>query len=344
MANSSVTQTTQKMRASGFAALFGLFAGLCTIFATCATLADWYNETRQARWPVVSAVVDRGDLVESGRAQKNGGGTGWNLRYRVHYEVNWGVRTATLYSNTIFSDEDFQKLKSWAALHRKGSQIDVRYDPSREDRAVFASAEVTDAVSRLHNDLVLITMFATLSAGLLALARFLRAREIKAPPATSSDSTSQGGLGMGLLFAGLGLLVAGGSAYRAVHAEPYMVDNFMGVPAGLMFVFAGILLALPLQYKNWRNLLATLLITCFAVTFDWVAFGPGERHFSGSFNGFGFVPSELFGRVGFGFFAIILDICAIWMWIDLCRRAFGLSTGQGLSRIGFFGEAKLPTD
>jgi hypothetical protein len=339
MADVSVTHTRQQMTGSGVAGLFGLFAGLCAVFATCATLIDWHDEATQARWPMVSAVVDRSDLVESGRTSKDGGGTGWKLRYRVHYEVNWGVRTATLYSNTIFSDEDFQKLKSWAALHRKGSQIDVRYDPSREDRAVFASAEVTDAASRLHNDRVLIAIFASLSAGLLALARFLRARELKAPPATSSGSTSQGGLGMGLLFAGLGLLVAGGSAYRAIYAVPFTVDNFMGVPAGLMFVLAGILLALPPEQKKWRNLLATLLVTCFAVTFDWVAFGPGERHFSGSFNGFGFVPSELFGRAAFGFFAVILDIIAILMWIDLSRRALGLST-----RPICFGDAKPPAD
>jgi hypothetical protein len=61
----------------------------------------------------------------------------------------------------------------------------------------------------------------------------------------------------------------------------------MAAPAGLMFVFAGILIALPPEYTKWRNLLATLVITCFAVTFDWVAFGPGERRFTGSIGGFG---------------------------------------------------------
>ena len=62
-----------------------------------------------------------------------------------------------------------------------------------------------------------------------------------------------------------------------------------------MFVFAGILMALPPQYRKWQNLLATLVITCFALTFDWVAFGPGERRFSGSIMGFGFIPASLSG-------------------------------------------------
>lgn len=102
----------------------------------------------------------------------------------------------------------------------------------------------------------------------------------------------------------------------------------MGVPAGLMFVFAGILLALPPQYTGWRNLLTTLVITCFALTFDWVAFGPGERKFSGSIMGFGFIPGELLGRALFGVFAVILDGCAIAMWVGLGRHALGMSTNS----------------
>jgi hypothetical protein len=63
------------MRPSAFATLLGLFAGLCAIFAACVTLSDWYGEAAQARWPVVSAVVERADVVASARAPKDGGGT-----------------------------------------------------------------------------------------------------------------------------------------------------------------------------------------------------------------------------------------------------------------------------
>jgi hypothetical protein len=103
----------------------------------------------------------------------------------------------------------------------------------------------------------------------------------------------------------------------------------MGVPLGLMFVFAGIVLALPPSYATWRNLVTALLMTCFAITFDWVAFGPGERHFSGSIMGFGFLPGELMGRIAFGLFAVILDICAVAMWIGQCRRWFGRGAATG---------------
>ena len=133
------------------------------------------------------------------------------------------------------------------------------------------------------------------------------------------------GLAMGLLFAAMGLVVTGLAVDRAIYADPFTADNLMGVPAGLMFVFAGVLIGLPPEYTRWRALLGTLVVTCFALTFDWVAFGPGERKFNGSFVGIGFVPSELMGRICFGFFAVVLDICAVAMWIDQLRRMFGSS-------------------
>src|SRR5260370_41333609 len=165
------------------------------------------------------------------------------------------------------------------------------------------------------------------SAGMLALEKYLRAREARVAPAASFDGASRGGLGVGLACAAMGLLLVGIVIHGAVYVDPVTGGSLMGVPVGLMFVFGGIFMALPPEYKKWRDLLATLLITCFALTFDWVAFGPGERRFSGSFVGIGFVPSEFFGRASFGVCAVILDIWAIAMWIGQCRRALGRSPG-----------------
>ena len=129
-------------------------------------------------------------------------------------------------------------------------------------------------------------------------------------------------LAIGFGFAAMGLLMLGSTLYAASHADPFNADHLMGVPASLMFVFAGILLALPAEHVRWRSFLATLVITCFALTFDWVAFGPGERKFTGNIGGFGYVSGERMGRIMFGFFAVILDVCAIAMWIDQFRRAW----------------------
>jgi Protein of unknown function (DUF3592) len=321
MADLTISRTRQQMKGSGFAGLLGLFAGLCAIFAALATLSDWRSETAQARWPVVSAVVERIDVVTSARAPKDGGGKVWKLRARVHYDLSGEALTTTLTSRTVFSEAEAARLQSWAAAYRKGSQIDIRYDPARKDQAAFASAEISDATSRIHSDLVLLMIAAFGCACMLALAKHLRAREARAVPL--ADSASNSGLGVGIACAAMGLMLVGLAVYQATQADPFSADTLMGVPAGLMFVFAGILMALPPQYAKWQKLLATLTTTCFALTFDWVAFGPGERHFTGSFMGSGFIPGEFVGRAVFGVFAVVLDICAVAMWLGKGRLTFG---------------------
>ena len=321
MADLTLAPPKPQMRGSGFAAFFGLFAGLCAIFAGCVTLSDWYGEITQARWPLVSAVVDRAEVVAWERDAEDGSRTSWHLKSRVQFEVDGKPRTVTLTSSSFFSEADAERLQSWTERHANGSEVDVRYDPSREDRAVFASAELSSAAARIRNDLVLFSIAAIACAVLLPLSRILRAREVRAAPDTSGRA-----LGVGLVFTAIGLEVAGSAIYRAIHAAPFVADNWMGVPAGLIFVFGGILASLPPGYDKWRNSLATLVISCFALSFDWIAFGPGERQFSGSFGGFGFIPDEMVGRVAFGFFGVIVSICAVGMWVGQFRQMLGLKT------------------
>src|SRR5262245_23526199 len=118
MAGSTMARTTQQMTASGFAGLLGLFAGLCAIFAGCVALNDWHDEATQARWPVVSAVVDGAEVVATERG--GGGGTLWNLSAHVRYTVKGVARTATLTSRTAFSEFQAAKLEAWAEQHRQG--------------------------------------------------------------------------------------------------------------------------------------------------------------------------------------------------------------------------------
>ena len=321
MADLILTRTTQQTKASGVAGLLGLFAGLCALFAGCVTLSDWHEENTQARWPLVSAMVERMDVVAVTRGRKDSGRTEWKLRAHVRYEVDGQALTAALSSRTAYSEEDAARLQSWAAQHHKGSHIEIRYDPSQHNSAAIASDEVSPVASRLHSDLILFAIAAIACAGLMWLARYLRAREARAAPVT--DNPQRRELAFGLLFAAIGLMITGFALYGAVHADPFAADRLMAVPAGLMFVFGGILIALPPQYAKWRNLLTTLVITCFALTFDWVAFGPGERRFTGSIGGIGFIPGEMMGRAFFGLFAVVLDVCAVAMWVRQCRQMFG---------------------
>ena len=214
-------------------------------------------------------------------------------------------RAATLTSRTAFSDINAEQLQAWTEQYRAGRRVDIRYDPSRETRAVFAAAELSSGASRTRTDLILVAVAAVACVILLALARFLSAREARVAPTAGTAQRGQPALGVAV--AALGLMVAGSGTYGAIHAEPFNADSLMAVPTGSMFVFAGGLLGLPPD-SRWRDLLATLLVTCFALTFDWVAFGPGERRFTG------FLSNEWVGRTLFGGFAVLLDVLAIAMW------------------------------
>jgi hypothetical protein len=172
---------------------------------------------------------------------------------------------------------------------------------------------VSKAPDHLHTDVVLFAIAVVACVILMESSKRLRAREDIRGTAVGDGNQNRV---VGILFVAMGLLLASLMSYRAIHMDAVTLDSLMGVPASLMFVFAGILLGLPPEYIKWRAFLATLVVTCFALTFDWVAFVPGERKFSGSFLGFGFIPSAFFGRVTFGICAIILDICAAAMWFS----------------------------
>jgi hypothetical protein len=319
MASLATSRTTAHIRPSGLAGLFGLFAGLCAIFAACATVVDWHHEFTQTKWPIVSAIVERADVLVLRRAPNDGGGMSWKLNARVRYEASGKSRTAVLTSRTVYSEQEAAQLHAWAGQHRSGSQIEIRHDPHQPGRVVFASAEGPFTSDRIRTDLILFTLAAIASVALLELAKVLRTHEASSAPVAGDG---QGGnLAVGLFSAATGLMITGLALDRAIRADPLTADSLMAVPAGLMFVFAGILIGLPPQYRRWQSWLATLVVTCFAITFDWVAFGPGERHFSGSINGIGFVPGETMGRFFFGVFAVVLDICAVGMWVGQLHPA-----------------------
>jgi Protein of unknown function (DUF3592) len=170
-------RATRRIPASAFAGLLGLLAGCWAIFAAIVTISDWSYKAPEARWPQLAAVVDRAEVIVSASGGKDGDRTATILRYHVRYQAGGKDQSAALTSRSAFSETEAARLQSWAIQHRKGTTIDIRYDPSQEGHAVFASPEVSDEVSRVGTDVLLLIASALASAGLLALARYLRSRE-----------------------------------------------------------------------------------------------------------------------------------------------------------------------
>jgi len=128
-------------------------------------------------------------------------------------------------------------------------------------------------------------------------------------------------VGMVVVLLGLGLIAIG--LTPSMSATPGM--GIVGVPAGLVFACGGVLVLLPERLAQLRLPIAALMITALAGMFGWVAFGPGERRFTGSFGAGGAALSwtggEIAGRAFFGLFALLSAVAALGLWIRVIRGA-----------------------
>ena len=113
------------------------------------------------------------------------------------------------------------------------------------------------------------------------------------------------------IFVGAGLfiaLIAGGVIPvdpDSIHAPRWVLGA-----AGMVFMIGGVMAAAGPTNPRLNDVLAGTLIACMASIATWIAFGPGEREFTG---GLSLGPLSLWGesgpstgRIAFGFSAILL--------------------------------------
>jgi hypothetical protein len=101
-------------------------------------------------------------------------------------------------------------------------------------------------------------------------------------------------------------------------------ETLAGAGVGAVFAFGGAVLLTPPGGGRLRLVFATLLVTSWALTVDWIAFGPGVRHFSINYsrsgNGPSFPAEQWKGRIAFGIVAVLLNLFAGALWYVLVRR------------------------
>jgi hypothetical protein len=96
---------------------------------------------------------------------------------------------------------------------------------------------------------------------------------------------------------------------------------------------AGTLFLLPENRIGLCGFLGGVLVTAFASVFDWIAFGPGERHFGGGLS-IGPVltssaSSELSGRIWFGIAGVLISCLALCAWVRWMRTVFPPGDADG---------------
>jgi hypothetical protein len=132
---------------------------------------------------------------------------------------------------------------------------------------------------------------------------------------------------------GAGLLpIAGGPSN--LHGPLWLV-----LCAGLAFFLAGVAILIqllghandsgyfpartPLWLRAMQYLIGLGIFVCFGAISSWVAFGPGERHFSGTFMFGDASTNAAIGRVAFGTGAIIIWLCTAVCAAFGFRKLFG---------------------
>jgi len=163
----------------GVAGLLGLFAGLCTIFALVVTVAQAWQDHAEARWPEVTARVDRCRLHQTSTGRRDR----YYIDCRLGYAVGAEQVVANIYSVNVPSPQVWQyppnqiaPFEEWVDKHPPGSPIAVRYDPAKHKKAVLVVRDMPRGGPHTPNNLKLLGIAAASCLVLLAIARIARPR------------------------------------------------------------------------------------------------------------------------------------------------------------------------
>jgi|SRR5580658_10173283 hypothetical protein len=155
------------------------FSGLCTIFASVVTAAQAWQEHAQARWPEVTAHVDRCglDRTSSGRREK------FYIHCRLSYAVGVEQNVTNVYSSNVPSPEIWQyppnqigPFAEWVDQHPQGTPIVVRYDPANHKKVALVANYMPRGGPRTPSNVKLLEVCAGSFLVLLTIARITRPR------------------------------------------------------------------------------------------------------------------------------------------------------------------------
>lgn len=135
-------------------------------------------------------------------------------------------------------------------------------------------------------------------------------------------------IGLYFILVGTGVLPIPGGP-RNLHGPLWLVlcaglAFFLGGAAAMMQGFgrANASGELPADAPRWMRVVqyffGVAIFVCFAAMGSWMAFGPGMRHFSGTF-----AWGETIGRAAFGLGAIITWLCTAAYAVSGARKLLG---------------------
>jgi Protein of unknown function (DUF3592) len=162
------------------AGFFGLFAGLCTVFALVVSAAEAWVEHAQAQWPTATAHVQRcGVDIYTHKPESY-----W-IDCSLSYTVRGEEILSHVHSRSIpaprrvisqYPTRQFDQLQEWVGEHPERTPITVHYDPANHKKAVLVTTDMPLGGPRTPDNLKLLGFFAVSCAVLLTIARVARPR------------------------------------------------------------------------------------------------------------------------------------------------------------------------
>lgn len=123
-----------------------------------------------------------------------------------------------------------------------------------------------------------------------------------------------------------------GAGWIPVDPDSIHAPGWVIVVAGLVFALGGVMCYTQHMGDEVNNLFLFVFMCAFASMFTWVAFGPGEREFtgSGSVGGVGIAGrvGESMGRIAFGFGSVLMWAIALAVGSKWLRGLTGRRSRQ----------------
>jgi hypothetical protein len=153
---------------------FGLFFGLCTIFALVVTVGQGWIEHSQQSWPEATATITDCDVVPYYRYDRNRSGI-LLIECKIRYLAGDNSVETKLRSASSTSQSQILLMNQWVNDHEPGSSIAIRYNPRFPQKAVLTVTDMPLSGPHTPNNLKLLLFAAISCIFLLAVARFMRA-------------------------------------------------------------------------------------------------------------------------------------------------------------------------
>lgn len=172
------------MSSQPLAAFLTLFAGLCSMLVLIVTVSEAWKEHVQQSWPTASATVNYCN-VDPAALRRNR--MSWHIACGIHYLAESEEIQTRLRSRGTTSANEIAAMQRYVQAHRKGSSIEIHYDPANHGNAVLATLEMPGAGPRSAGNVRLLVIVVFGFLVFLTIGKTLQSRNAQTqfnPPAS----------------------------------------------------------------------------------------------------------------------------------------------------------------